>query len=529
MQFSAKLTLAFTLLLAVAIGSTALAFWTAREADRQLARSQLSHKVYAGYLALRADAYHLFKELSDSLLIGDLDGSQTERQLLASLQQGLSTIRRLTAEEIALTSDRDEDAEELDRLASIERKLDSILRQYREVANLKSAGDGRLAERLAQLLDNSVDQSFAELIDTSLDKELLEVAVADAEAAQLLQRLRRTSITGAVLAVVLAALSVLALLRGLRRPLRQLSTAAEAVAAGNLEQRIDLPTRDEFGRLAVAFNRMTEEVATRERAIHASRDALEEAVKQRTDELQRANQALTKLDQSRRRFLADISHELRTPLTIIRGEAEIAQRSRNNDPASLLDVLKRVEHAATHTARLVDDLMFVARQESGETRLDLQSVDLAALVAAVCEEAEPLAIKTGVRIAVTADGEPARVRVDPTRIRQLLLVLIDNAARYGATNGVVQVRLARAAAGYTIIVSDDGIGMDRAEQERVFERFFRGAGAAERYIEGTGLGMPVAKSIAEAHGGSIAIESAPGRGTTVGVLLPARPRLEVVG
>ncbi|MDX2258995.1 MAG: ATP-binding protein [Hyphomicrobiaceae bacterium] len=531
MQFSAKLALAFSLLLAVAIGSLALAFWTAREADRQLERSELGHRIYAANLALKADAYHLFKELSDALLIGDRDGGKTERRLEASLRDGLTTIRRMTAEEAAFAGSESafaNEAAELEHLAEIERKLDSILRQYAEVTALKSAGRAEAEERMLQLLDNSVDSAFAGLIDSALTEELREVAQADAEAAALLYNLSRTSVMAAVLALVLAAAGVTVLQRGVRQPLRQLTEGAEALAAGRLDHVIALNSRDEFGQLAAAFNHMTEEVAARQRSIDASRQALEVAVNERTAELQRANAALRKADTDRRRFLADISHELRTPLTIIRGEAEIALRARSPDIEDLHDVLRRVEDAAKHTGHLVDDLLFVARQEAGEARLRLESIDLAALVRSVAEEAEPLAVKAGGRIVTRIDVEPARMRADPNRLRQLFLVLIDNAVRYGAREGTVRVGLASSPQGFIVAVSDDGIGMSAEEKEHAFERFFRGADAATRYVDGTGLGLPVAKAIAESHGGSIAIDSEPGRGTTMTVLLPARQKLEVV-
>lgn len=529
LSFSAKLTAAYGLLLAVAVGSSGFAYWTGRQANDQLRRSQISHKVYAGQLELKADAYHLFKELSDALLIGDRDAGDTERRLKARLEQGLASIRRLMAEEVALKGDAAQETIELAQIAAVERKLASILHQYAEVVEQRRQGRGEADTTLAQLLDNSVDQAFAKLIDTALLEEMREVMEADHEASAVLDNLSRWSLAAAAIAVALATISLIVLLRGVRKPMRRLAEGAEAVAAGRLDHRIELGTRDEFGQLAEAFNRMTEKVDTQQRAISSSHDALEIAVRDRTIELERANSALQAADRNRRSFLADISHELRTPLTIMRGEAEIALRSGDGKVASLHEALRRIVDSANHTGRLVDDLLFVARQETGETRLSLRSLDLVQLVPQVCEEADWLARRADGSIRVDLRLERATLSADPTRLRQLLLVLIDNAARYGAAKGEIMVALDAAPGGFALSVSDNGIGMSEEEKARAFDRYFRGADAATRYVQGTGLGLPVAKAIAQAHGGSISIASEPGRGTTVKAILPARQRLEMAG
>ncbi|MDX2290043.1 MAG: HAMP domain-containing sensor histidine kinase [Hyphomicrobiaceae bacterium] len=528
MQFSAKLAAAFGLLLTVAVASLVLAYWTARQADQQLARSELGHRLYSAHLSVKSDAYHLFKELSDALLIGDRDGGKTERRLEDSIRANLNDIRRMTAEEVALDHNGRDELEKLGHLALIESKLQRILQQYASVARQRQTSDTVAADSLRQLLDDTVDQSFAGLIDSAVIQEQKEVARADAEAEALLRNLSRTSLTAAILAALLAVASVYVLQRGVRVPLRKLTIGAEALASGHLDHVINLRSYDEFGHLARAFNRMTEEVAARQRAIDSSRQSLEVAVSERTQELQRANLALQRADDDRRRFLADVSHELRTPLTIMRGEAEIALRARGQEVGPLREALKRIEETAKHSGRLVDDLLFVARHDAGEARLRFERVDLPALVTKVCEEAEALAIKSRTRIVARIDAGAGVFRGDATKLRQLLLVLIDNAIRYGRQDGEVRVTLANAPVGFVIGISDDGIGMTQDEQTRAFDRYFRGAGAAERYIDGTGLGLPVAKAIAQAHGGDISIVSRPGEGTTMNVLLPSRPKLEIV-
>ena len=216
--------------------------------------------------------------------------------------------------------------------------------------------------------------------------------------------------------------------------------------------------------------------------------------------------------------MADVSHELRTPLTVIRGEADIALRGEKK-PEEYRQALNMVREAATHTARLVDDLLFVARHEAGETRLDLAEADLLTILQSVIGT-------NGAGATVTSSLEQAKMRCDAGRIRQALLILLENAQHYGG--GKIEVRVDESPDGFRIAVEDDGPGLSDADKENAFERFFRGSNAAERYGDGAGLGLPVAKSIVESHGGSISLEDREGGGLSAVVMLPARVKLAVV-
>ena len=273
---------------------------------------------------------------------------------------------------------------------------------------------------------------------------------------------------------------------------------------------------------------MANELETKKRDLEAAKADLERAVAARTAELQEANAALEKADQVRRRFFADISHELRTPLTIIRGEAEISLRGHDKAVEDYKGTLQRVLEQAEHTARLVDDLLFVARQNAGETRMSRQAVALPEIVESVCGDNEVLAAKRGVTVTLRQDVTEAVVSGDPGRLRQLFLILVDNAIRYSEPRGEVDIYMGPAPKGVVVRVSDGGIGIAPDELERIFERFYRGDNAGEHNAEGTGLGLPVAKAIADAHDGELIIESQLGEGTTASVVLPTVRKLRAV-
>ena len=230
---------------------------------------------------------------------------------------------------------------------------------------------------------------------------------------------------------------------------------------------------------------------------------------------------------NRRKLLADISHEFRTPLTVIRGESEIALRGTNKTKTDYRETFHRIVDQADHTTRLVDDLLFMARADAGEPRLKLHSVAIASMVDSVCKEFDAKSKQMGVSIKQSRDGPKAVVLGDAGRLRQVFAILIDNALRYSDSGGRVEVHVSEKNSKIFISFRDHGIGITEEEAELAFERFYRGK-KAEEHARGTGLGLPVAKAIVEAHQGNISLQGRPGEGATATVTLPSEGRLRAV-
>ncbi len=396
--------------------------------------------------------------------------------------------------------------------------------QLAEVEQLRSRGRPDIAwQKLIDLLKGGIDQKLNELIEVAVADETAEVIRIDADAAQLLSRLERISQIHAALAILATLALVILLLRGLRAPLAELLRGTAKLAEGDLSYRIAIPGHDEFADLGKSFNRMAQDLQGHQKALEDAHANLESVVAERTEELRRANKSLRKVDETRRGFFADISHELRTPLTIIRGEGEIALRGANKRVAEYKRSIERIVEQAKHLSVLVNDLLFIARQGAGAARLHLQPIDLGNLVEKVCGDAKVIAHQKAVDIAFASEAEHEMVRGDPARLRQLFLVLLDNAVRYSKSKGAVKVDIGRVNGEVRVRVTDRGIGIAPEELEGIFERFRRGGNAASMNDEGLGLGLPVAKAIVEAHKGRIEMASRLGEGTTVTVALPAEP------
>jgi signal transduction histidine kinase len=219
-----------------------------------------------------------------------------------------------------------------------------------------------------------------------------------------------------------------------------------------------------------------------------------------------------------REFAADASHELRTPLTVIRSSVEHLQRHRDEPIASSAEAIEDIDAEVTHLTTLVDDLLLLARSDSGAVALDVVDMDLGDVAFDAAGALGRAAEAKGVRVVV--DPEPAMLRGDPARLRQLVMILVDNAVRHSPEGGEVGVRV-RAADGTAVIeVADQGPGLRDEDMPHVFDRFWRAPGAPSG---GTGLGLAIAKWIVDRHGGRIGVANAPGGGAAFRVELPALP------
>jgi signal transduction histidine kinase len=297
----------------------------------------------------------------------------------------------------------------------------------------------------------------------------------------------RTTITAVVLAVVTS--QVLA--HGMTRPLREMTTAARAMATGDYTRRIRATTRDEVGELAHAFNQMAADLDT--------------------------------ADQQRRELIANVSHELRTPITALHGVLEnLVDGVAEPDPATLRTALAQTERLGL----LVTELLDLSRIDAGAFPLDLEEFALEPLLADVTAEAEVMAaaVGRGVRFTVDVRTPGASVVADRGRLHQVVLNLLDNAARHGPAGGEVHVRAEVCEDDVVIEVRDEGPGIPAGERDRVFERFTRGERAGGG---GTGLGLAIARWVVDLHGGRIGVvapaDLPPGEpdGCRIRVVLPA--------
>ncbi|MGH2498921.1 MAG: sensor histidine kinase [Candidatus Limnocylindria bacterium] len=220
--------------------------------------------------------------------------------------------------------------------------------------------------------------------------------------------------------------------------------------------------------------------------------------------------------QAKSDFIADASHELRTPLTVLRGNAEVALAQ--GDDCAHADALRDIVSEAGRMSQIVEDLLLLARSDAGSLSLALERVELEPLLTEIASRASVLARERGATLKADVRLE-GTARVDPARLAQAVLILVDNAADHGRPGGRVELRVVQRGGECHIEVADDGPGIPPDQLPRIFERFYR-ADRARARRGGAGLGLAIAKTIIEGHRGQIEVDSAADRGTCMTVRVP---------
>ncbi|HYW73731.1 MAG TPA: ATP-binding protein, partial [Pyrinomonadaceae bacterium] len=327
------------------------------------------------------------------------------------------------------------------------------------------------------------------VVPLSTNKELGYAAVAEPLSVIEvgLQRLRRYFLTGVPLILLLASAGGYFLARKSLLPIASMNQQTQAITARNLSARLDVMNeRDELGGLARTINDL---LARLERSF-----------------------------KEQQRFVADASHELRTPLAVLRGETEVAlsqSRSADEYQASLA----LIKDEAERLSHIVEDLFILARQPLDRPTIAQRTVRLDSVVAECGRAAQVLAARKSINLTMDAQAQPA-ISGDDELLQRMILNLLDNAVKYTPAGGEVSVELSQRNGHARLTVRDNGIGIPPQDQPHVFDRFYRVDKARSRAMGGAGLGLSIAQSIAEAHGGMITVESNGHHGSVFTVQLP---------
>jgi len=307
-------------------------------------------------------------------------------------------------------------------------------------------------------------------------------------------------VTRALFAVSVALLLLLCaitwlVVRQVVAPVRSAARLSKRIAAGELDQRMDVHGEDDLAILATSFNEMAL--------------ALQEQVN-----------ALQSLSQLQQRFVSDVSHELRTPLTTVRMASDVLHASRSDFEPAVARSAELLMAQLDRFEALLAELLEISRFDAGVATLEVDSIDLKDLVSRSVEVLNPLAEKRGSSFALYLPVEPVMAEVDARRVNRIMRNLLSNALEYGEPP--IEITLAASDGVIAIGVRDHGAGMSAEEASRVFDRFWRADPARARTSGGTGLGLSIALEDAHLHSGWLDIWSEPGGGTHLRLTLPAK-------
>jgi signal transduction histidine kinase len=531
-MFRRRLAVVLGLFAAVVVLSALLAAASLVAIERQVVRGRVASDIATAFIQLSTQKQRLRTWVAQMQQGAHADLA-SRAELLSALQgtlQRLGVLVQLAIELDGSAQAREEHLRRTQALAVLERSVTALGRAVEEVRPLETGADARAAwDAQSRVFDLAEGYDLRRLIADNIARETVAVqrerAAADATLAGV-----RWLWLGVAATLAVAALGAVAYFgRALRRPLQLLSEGAGALQAGQLGHRIPLAGPDEFSAVARSVNALAAELEQHRERESAQRQRLEDQVTARTAELADALATLRDADVRRRRLFADISHELRTPTTVIRGEAEITLRGIDKPAIEYRHALSRIVDTARQLGAVIDDLLAMARSDIDTLSLQRGAVDLDELAREALAQAGPLAQRHGIRLEGPARSSGRHmVQGDPLRLRQLLGILLDNATRYSRPGGCVTLSLQTDASAGTgaervaVAVADQGIGIPADELPHVFERSFRGAQARRHNAEGSGLGLGIARALAQAHGGSLALDSGPG-GTRALLLLPLAP------
>jgi signal transduction histidine kinase len=499
-------------------------YWGSNQVARHFQRSQTAYEAFDRYERLSQEAYRYFKQRIDQLITANPTiqaGSESSSLRLYEAIQELRTTAVKTQDTDAHTGNWPDKFAELERVAQFTAFLDASQYRFNEIERLRKQGKTEMAmQALSKFSEEGIDGKFQPLIDASINAEREKAGKARQELENLVTQSRWIAILASLTAAMFSLTSGILLFRGVRRPIEALMKGTGEIASGNLDYRIALDTRDEFAYLASHFNEMAQELELQQNKLREGRTVLEKRVTERTLELHRLNEELKRMDSARREFLADISHELRTPITVIRGEAEVTLRGQQRDAEEYKDALQRIVELSMQLGKYVNDLMFLARTETANLQFEWDSFDLAELVVGAAEDFQVMAKENSITVALDAQNEPVWVYGDKQRLRQVLFILGDNACRYSDPGGHIALALWADKKRACFSLTDQGLGIPAQDLDRIFDRRFRSQNALNSRVDGTGLGLPMAKSIMKAHGGEITVTSTENSGSTFTVTLP---------
>ena len=457
------------------------------------------------------------------------DGDMEDRALYAQFHQNaLDNLNALNSNSLLATS------EEIQRRALAHQWLSEIGDNAMKLRMANPADIADLTVRSHALLDQ-INQLTAQVRKNT---QAALTALQDDEARQAsgLVNLMWIGVLTVSLVTILFQLFVANSIIG---PIQTLASAVRRMQSGDLSVRVYLHSGDEIEHLGETFNSMAENIvrnqrdleesnvrlSTQQEALRTANTGLEERVDEKTRELADKNQKLSEAARLKDEFLATLSHELRTPLTPVISCAHLLATDPAIDSTQLRNV-QVIDRNARALSRMIDELLDLSAVINHKLRLDRERTEMNEWARATLETLRPTWEKKDLRLDFYPSPQPVELDIDPTRLAQVLTNLLTNAIKYTPPHGHITVNLTRSQDEVRVAVSDTGAGLKRHEIDQIFEMFHQSRTPHTQNVGGLGVGLTVARSLAELHGGGLLAESpGPGQGATFTLWLPTHPSL----
>ena len=481
-----KLLIAFLAIVALLIALGAVGLYTLSGVNQRTEELIRSERKIAAYRQVQHDTTSQLYSISSALLVSD------ERTLDSALRQlnqfgyDLERLQFVAKDEIKLLG---KVREEYDRFIAVVTRVVELIRG----GHVEEAREAQLKE--ARPLANRLERLTNELVNKA-EADVVAGIEASGEAYRTSQTIVIAFVVGAIALALILGRTISWSLIG---PIREIDARLSEIASGDFTQRVAVGNRDELGALAANVNRTSEQLGDLYRQLEMA-------------------------SEHKSAFLASMSHELRTPLNAIIGYSEMLyEAAQDEGQEEFLPDLAKIRDAGRHLLGLINDILDLSKIEAGKMDLYLEEVDLAGLIEEVRSIVEPLMMANANRLEIVCPAAVGMFYTDRTKLKQSLLNLLSNAGKF-THEGRVKLEVRPALTEISFIVSDTGIGMTEEQQGRLFQAFSQADASTTRQYGGTGLGLAISRHFCEMLGGSIAVESAPGRGSTFTITLSDRGR-----
>ncbi|WP_350333673.1 sensor histidine kinase [Coralliovum pocilloporae] len=523
MELRAKLTVCIASLTGIVIFCTSLLVWHTYSTSYNDKRTDLAYRELAGYLQLSSQTFRAFKQIRRDLMFDEREISFDLNKLEKSIFYTVGQIETEATAEAEVGLREDEDDDDVERIDILSQELKAAFTDVRTALAMIASGqeaEGRefLSTSLKQRVDGTIDKTF----QSAIADEKNEVATALAEIEQINRIEFWVAIGAATLAFLFAGIALYVIAYPVSIGFSHLKNGARLFASGRLDHRIPITGNDELATLSKRYNTMAQQLQDQRAELEYARASLEHRVTERTEQLRIANDRLKRRDSMRTLLFADIGHELRTPITAVRGEAEVALRTRKNQRDAYRAALERIIAATDQLTRFINDIFLIARQEAGVLDMRQSRLNLKIPIRSAIEQTHACAVENMAAIYTNLPECEAQIKGDAQRICQFIQILIGNSIHHSPDPVNITVSLQQEKGNWLLSVEDDGPGISAEQTDQVFERYYRGPTQGEgKSAHGTGLGLPIAKSIVEAHGGRIWISKRQTTGMRVTAAFPA--------
>lgn len=511
--FSTKLTLSLLVLATISLAQGVLTVWVASQSQYHIEKGQIANKLLTEFTDLAGNKQRLKVWLAQHLLTNDSPVA-VKQDLNAKMSASLSSIRQYLDRDLELSKGSLEEVkvilEQKERLKTLEININSLKSELERVKRSEVGADpGLIWKTLIDVFDNLQGSDLRRLIADAIQIQKIRAASAEAAARQSIEGFNIAIYILSALAILTGAVLSIVMARSLRKPIDELVNAAIAMKQGNLDHRIQSIEENEFGVLAEHLNEMAAEIESGRRSDLEKNLQIERQVEERTQELQQALDRLQKNEVERRMFMLNISHELRTPATAILGEAEVTLRDKNATDETHRETLHNIAAIGRQLAMRVEDLLVLSKSDGESLRISPRphlTSRLSTVISEAIKMVDPRSHRnTQVESNVLTREQFLRVLFDQQRLSQLLVILIENAFRYSPKNSAVQVRLEEKGDWLRIQIINEAIDYGDIDFKNIGERHYRGDAAKKIRPDGLGVGLSIARILAQAHGSELQV------------------------